>query len=72
MSMPQIGFRRGALRYGVDPDLLLRTPVTGSIPAEDEEALKAMGIPAIPGVPPIVIIAPPERDKPFGDRSPAD
>lgn len=53
--------RRGK-RYGIDVDQLLRTP--GPAAAREEFAeVEALGIPVIPGVPPIIIIAPDNPEK---------
>ena len=63
-TIPQIrSTRRRASRYGVDPDLLLRIPGPGAFNADDLRTLRMLGIPVIPGVPPIAILSPDDRDR---------
>jgi hypothetical protein len=55
--------RRPALSHVVDVDQLLRVPRRDAGRDDDWAAARALGIPVISGVPPLVIIAPPQREK---------
>ena len=54
--------RRPVLAYIIDVDQLLRAPARDGDRAS-QTAVNALGIPLISDVPPIVIIAPPQRDR---------
>ena len=53
---------RPAFGHVIDVDQLLRAPARDG-DRDNHTATNALGIPIIPGVPPIVIIAPPQRDR---------
>ena len=53
---------RPASSHVIDVDQLLRAPAHDG-DRDNHTAAYALGIPIIPGVPPIVIIAPPQRDR---------
>jgi hypothetical protein len=55
--------RRPAFSHVVEVDQLLRVPPRDADRDDDWAAARALGIPVISGVPPIVIITPPQREK---------
>jgi hypothetical protein len=55
--------RRPAFNHVVEVDQLLRVPPRDADRGDDWAAARALGIPIISGVPPIVIITPPQREK---------
>ena len=55
--------RRPAFGHVIDVDQLLKAPRPDSYGENDLAAIRALGIPVIPDVPPIVIITPARREK---------
>ena len=55
--------RRPPFSYAIDVDQLLRAPRVGDHGKYDRSTMRALGIPVIADVPPIVIITPAPREK---------
>jgi hypothetical protein len=61
---------RASIRLAIDIEQLLRAPGADAHSGRDFGATRALGIPIISGVPPIVIITPVQREKLPLDRVP--